>query len=99
MVCVGILFAAPESLEMFPRLRYTFPMMKKDGEGILMIPDIASSTKEQRLAYIRETFRCRNDCDSCGLCRVFRSREPLLVFGDYIEGKRTFQEIMQKYRH
>lgn len=64
-----------------------------------MIPDIASSTKEQRLAYIRETFRCRNDCDSCGLCRVFRGREPLLVFGDYIEGKRTFQEIMQKYRH
>ena len=99
MVCVGIFFAAPESLEMFPRLRYTFPMMKKGREGILMIPDIASSTKEQRLAYIRETFRCRNDCDSCGLCQVFRGQEPMIVFADYIEGKRTFQEIMQKYRH
>lgn len=64
-----------------------------------MVPDIGSSTKEQREAYIRETFRCRNDCDICGLCRVFRGQEPLIVFGDYIEGKRTFQEIMREYRN
>lgn len=63
-----------------------------------MEPDIATSTKEERMAYISETFRCRSDCDNCGICRVFRGKEPLLVFADYIEGKRTFQEISQEYR-
>lgn len=64
-----------------------------------MVPDLETSTKEQRAAYIRETFRCRSDCDICGICQVFRGQEPMLVFADYIEGKRTFQEIMGEYRH
>lgn len=64
-----------------------------------MVPDLEASTKEQRAAYIRETFRCRSDCDICGICQVFRGQEPMLVFADYIDGKRTFQEIMGEYRH
>lgn len=63
-----------------------------------MEPDINTSTKEERLAYINKTFWCRSDCDSCGICQVFRGKEPLLVFADYIEGKRTFREISQEYR-
>ena len=50
--------------------------------GDIMEPDIATSTKEERMAYISETFRCRSDCDNCGICRVFRGKEPLLVFAD-----------------
>lgn len=64
-----------------------------------MIPDVETSTQEQRAAYIRETYRCRSDCDSCGICQVFHGREPMIVFEDYIEGKRSFQEILQEYRH
>ena len=44
-----------------------------------MEPDINTSTKEERLAYINKTFWCRSDCDSCGICQVFRGKEPLLV--------------------
>lgn len=63
-----------------------------------MEPDINTSTKEERLAYINKTFWCRGDCDSCGICQVFHGKEPLLVFADYIEGKRTFREISEEYR-
>lgn len=64
-----------------------------------MIPDVETSTQEQRAAYIRETYRCRSDCDSCGICQVFHGKEPMIVFEAYIEGKRSFQEILQEYRH
>ena len=63
-----------------------------------MAPDIASSTKEQRIAYINQTFWCRSDCDSCGICQIFNGEEPLTVYADYIEGKRTFQEISEEVR-
>jgi hypothetical protein len=29
---------------------------------------------------------------------VFRGKEPLIVYADYIEGVRTFQEISEEYR-
>lgn len=63
-----------------------------------MPPDIQSSTREERLKYLRETFWCRGDCDSCGLCQVFHGKDPLIVYEDYLAGKRTFQEISAEYR-
>lgn len=63
-----------------------------------MAPDIETSTREQRLEYINKTYWCRSDCDSCGICQVFRGKDPLTVYEDYIEGKRTFQEISEEYR-
>lgn len=63
-----------------------------------MEPDLETSTKEQRIAYINKTFWCRSDCDSCGICQVFHGKEPLIVFEDYIEGKRAFREILEEYR-
>jgi hypothetical protein len=64
----------------------------------MMAPDIVTSTKEEREAFIRKTYWCRGDCDSCGICQVFRGKEPLIVYADYIEGVRTFQEISEEYR-
>lgn len=63
-----------------------------------MIPDISNSTREEREQYIKETFRCRSDCDNCGICKVYRGKEPLVVFADYIEGKKDFFEIQKDYR-
>ena len=63
-----------------------------------MEPKIESSTEEQRMAYISETFRCRSDCNICGICQVFHGKEPLLIFEDYIAGRRTFQEIFREYK-
>ncbi|MBQ9156052.1 MAG: hypothetical protein IJ137_04670 [Eubacterium sp.] len=61
-------------------------------------PDIENSTKEERQAVIREMFKCIADCDSCGLCKVFRGKEPEIAYEDYIEGKRSFLEISMEYR-
>jgi hypothetical protein len=63
-----------------------------------MAPDIANSTREEREIFIKKTYWCRGDCDSCGICQVFRGKEPLIVYADYIEGVRTFQEISEEYR-
>lgn len=63
-----------------------------------MAPELSSSTKEEREAYIRETFWCRSDCDSCGICQVYAGKDPLLVYEEYIEGKKTFLEIAGQYR-
>ena len=39
-------------------------------------PEIASSTEEERRQYIKDTFPCIADCDMCGLCTVFKGKDP-----------------------
>ncbi len=34
----------------------------------------------------------------CGICAVYHNQDPLLVYRDYIEGTRTFEEITEEYR-
>lgn len=63
-----------------------------------MPPEITNSTKEEREAYIKSTFWCRGDCESCGICRVYRGKDPMIVYEDYINGIATFQEIQASYR-
>ena len=64
----------------------------------MKIPLIAISTKEERENYIKETLHCINDCDMCGICRIYHSKDPLDVYADYIEGKREFLDIAKEYR-
>lgn len=61
-------------------------------------PQINESTREERLRFIREMFRCIGDCDSCGLCQIFHGKEPEIVYEDYIEGRRDFADISHDYR-
>lgn len=63
-----------------------------------MPPKIDASTREEREEYIKKTFWCRSDCDSCGICQVYGGKEPLIVYEDYIEGRKSFQEIAEMYR-
>jgi hypothetical protein len=63
-----------------------------------MAPDIKNSTREERENFIRETFWCRSDCDSCGICQAFGGREPEIVYEDYIEGRKTFLEVSEQAR-
>lgn len=39
-------------------------------------PEIESSTEEERRQYIKKTFPCIADCDMCGLCAVFKGKDP-----------------------
>lgn len=50
-------------------------------------PEIASSTEEERRQYIKDTFPCIADCDMCGLCTVFKGKDPERAHADYISGK------------
>ncbi|MBR1703595.1 MAG: hypothetical protein IJ716_16895 [Lachnospiraceae bacterium] len=62
-----------------------------------MIPDINSSTKEERNLYIENRFKCISDCDSCGICAMYHNADPVLVYRDYINGTRSFQDITADY--
>lgn len=61
-------------------------------------PAIEDSTREERQQYIAETFRCRNNCELCGICQVYNGKDPLIVYEPYIEGKEEFYEIAGRYR-
>ncbi len=45
-----------------------------------------------------DRFKCISDCDSCGICAMYKNQDPLLVYKDYIEGVRDFQDITNDYR-
>ena len=62
-------------------------------------PDIETSTREERLEFIREEFRCRGNCPICGKCSFLRGREAEDLYADYIEGRRTFREITTEHRN
>lgn len=64
-----------------------------------MPPELESSTAAERETFIKETYKCRVDCDSCGICVMFHNKDPLIVFRDYIEGIRGYMEILQEYRY
>ena len=67
--------------------------------GVIMRPpEIENSTEEERREYIKNTFRCIADCDMCGLCTVFRGKDPEVAYADYINGKRVYLDVSKDYR-
>ena len=61
-------------------------------------PDINNSTKEERRAYVLEAWKCLNDCEACGKCRILRGRDPETLYADYINGTREYIEITLQIR-
>ena len=61
-------------------------------------PEIETSTEVERRQYIKNAFQCIADCEMCGLCTVFRGKDPELAYADYISGKRSYLEVSQEYR-
>ena len=61
-------------------------------------PDIGRSTVEERRIYIKDRFPCIADCDMCGLCKVFRGKDPEVAYEDYIRREKTFEEVSEYYR-
>lgn len=61
-------------------------------------PEVACSTREERLAYVRERYRCIADCDNCGICAMFHNVDPEVVFEDYIEGIADLVTCAQRAR-
>ena len=64
-----------------------------------MTPDIETSTREERLEFIREEFKCLGNCPICGKCNFLRGREAEDLYADYIEGHRSFRDITAEHRN
>ena len=47
-------------------------------------PSISESTKEERLAFVRERYVCISDCDACGICATFHGKDPEQALSAYI---------------
>lgn len=62
-------------------------------------PNIDSSTKEERLGYVQEAWKCLHDCDACGKCRILKGRDAATLYADYIEGKRSYMDITLEIRN
>ncbi len=61
-------------------------------------PDIAHSTREERLNFVREAWKCLHNCELCGKCHILRGRDAESLYADYIEGKRSYLEISLEIR-
>lgn len=61
-------------------------------------PAIKDSTEEDRRQYIKNTFKCIADCDMCGLCTVFKGKDPELAYDDYICGRREYMDVSDHYK-
>ena len=64
-----------------------------------MPPKINESTKEERTAYILEAWKCLNDCEACGKCRILRGRDVETLYADYINGIREYIDVTLEIRN
>lgn len=64
-----------------------------------MPPKIEESTKEERIAYILEAWKCLNDCEACGKCRILRGRHVETLYADYINGIREYIDVTLEIRN
>lgn len=62
-------------------------------------PGIDKSTKEERRAYVLDAWKCLNDCEACGKCRILRGRDPETLYADYINGTRGYIDITLEIRN
>ena len=60
--------------------------------------NIDTSTKEERLAYVRKAWECIHNCELCGKCRVLKGRDAETLYADYIDGKRTYLDVTLEIR-
>ena len=61
-------------------------------------PNKDQSTKEERRSYVLKAWRCLNDCEACGKCRILRGRDPETLYTDYIDGKLDYMDITLEIR-
>ena len=62
-------------------------------------PNIENSTREERLAYVLEAWRCLHDCESCGKCRILKGLDAETLYATYIDGSRPYIDITLELRN
>ena len=64
----------------------------------MTIPDIHNSTREERIAFVQDQWRCLDHCPSCGKCCILRGRDAEDLYADYIDGSRPYMDITKELR-
>ena len=62
----------------------------------MFAPKVEDSTREERLEYVQDRWRCM--CN-CGKCNMLRGRDAEIVYEDYIEGRRAYRDITIELRN
>ena len=62
-------------------------------------PSIESSTREERLDFVQDAWKCLHNCELCGKCRVLKGRNEEALYADYIAGKRQYIDITLEIRN
>ena len=65
---------------------------------LMTAPNIESSTREERLDYVLNEWRCLHNCEICGKCHVLKGRGEEILYADYIDGKRSYMDITWEIR-
>ena len=68
-------------------------------ESKMKAPDIASSTREERLSFVQDQWKCLHNCELCGKCHILKGRSEEHLYADYIEGKRSYMDITLEIRN
>jgi len=62
-----------------------------------MAPEIDYSTREERLEFIQDKYRCKAPaCGECLECKLPTGRSAIDTFKDYIDGKVEYVTIASK---
>ena len=61
-------------------------------------PDINTSTREERLIYVRKAWECMHNCELCGKCHVLKGMDAETLYADYIDGRRTYLDVTLEIR-
>ena len=62
-------------------------------------PKIEDSTREERLAFVSDQWRCLHNCEICGKCNVLKGRNAETIYADYIDGKQSYMDITLSIRN
>ena len=68
--------------------------------GTKISPEIEPDTLLIDLVRSQGCYSVKRGCETanCGLCTVFRGKDPEHAYADYISGKRSYLEVSGDYR-
>ncbi len=64
----------------------------------MIAPRIEQSTREERLTFVQDQWKCMHNCELCGKCHILKGRNEEKLYADYIDGKRTYMDITLEIR-
>lgn len=62
-------------------------------------PEIQTSTRDERLAYVREAWQCMHNCELCGKCHILKGRDAETLYAGYIEGSISYLDNTKAIRN